>query len=99
MWAGTSPTSPVYGNLVPLGYNLLFLPAPFINSSCDFALQVLMLMSREKLEFLRRERDVWTTLWEKRAARELAEERLVKKCDKATDLRRQCSELEAEARC
>ena len=57
-----------------------------------------MLTSREKSEFLCRERDVWTALQEEKAAQELAKERLVRKCDEAADLQRQCSELEAEAR-
>ena len=54
-------------------------------------------MSREKSEFLRRERDVCSALGEERTARTLAEERLSKKSAEATDLRRRCTKLETEA--
>lgn len=43
-------------------------------------------MSREKSEFLHLERDVWVALQEEKAAWELAEEKLAKKCEEAADL-------------
>jgi hypothetical protein len=57
-----------------------------------------MLTSCEKSEFLRHELDVWMALREEKAARELAEARLAKKCDEAADLHRRCTDLETEAR-
>lgn len=56
-----------------------------------------MTISREKSEFLRRERDTWVALGEEKMARALAEERLLMKSTEATDLRCRCSELENEA--
>ena len=41
---------------------------------------------------------MWMALWEEKATRELAEGRLAKKCDEATDLCHRCTELETMAR-
>ena len=54
-------------------------------------------MSTAKSLFIRRETDVWGSLWFLRAALAEANERLAQRITEVADLRLLCDELEAEA--